>query len=393
MKTVVVGSGITGITTAYYLAKAGHNVVVLDQESYAGMRCSYSNGGQISVCNSDVWNTWQNVVKGFKWMLKRDAPLLIRPSLHIDKIIWLTKFLYNTAKNVYEQNTLKTIEMGLLARKLYQEIISEEQLEFDQRYSGILHIYKNQKYFDQAVNSIKLYNEHGCRREVYTLAQIKSLDSATSYMNNLIGGIFTMDDFTGDCHKFCYELRRILSLKYNVNFSFNENIISIQDLVGYDNIIICAGTGSVKLADSIGETLDIYPVKGYSITIHGNTESILPKVSLLDDEAKIVTSTLGNRLRVAGTAELNGINYDIRRDRIEPLLRWVHKNLPMVNTHDYNSYACLRPMTPDMLPITKRSDTQENVYYNTGHGHLGWTLAPYTAKYIVEQIGEVNGTN
>lgn len=393
MKTVVIGSGITGITTAYYLAKAGHNVVVLDQENYAGMRCSYSNGGQISVCNSDVWNTWQNVIKGVKWMFKKDAPLLIRPSLDPNKIIWLTKFLYNTAKNVYEKNTLKTIEMGLKSRQLYNQIALEENIDFDRKQNGILHIYKNLKYFDQAKKSISLYNYAGCERHVYNIAQIKSLDSATNYMNDLLGGIYTPSDFTGDCHKFCYELKKVLVEKYKVRFSFGENITNVFDLVGYDNIVICAGVDSVKLAKSIGEDLPIYPVKGYSITINGNNESLLPQISLLDDEAKIVTSTLGNRLRIAGTAELNGINYDIRKDRIQPLLRWVHKNLPMVNTHDYSPYACLRPMTPDMLPITKQSDTRSNVYYNTGHGHLGWTLAPHTAKYIVEKIGEVNGSN
>ena len=142
----------------------------------------------------------------------------------------------------------------------------------------------------------------------------------------------------------------------------------------------------VELAKQVGDTLDIYPVKGYSITINNVDPKYLPKLSLLDDQAKIVTSSLGNRFRVAGTAELNGENYDILRDRIEPLLNWVHTNFPDINTHDYTSWACLRPMTPNMMPITKRSDKNDKVYYNTGHGHLGWTLAPYTAKLISEQI-------
>jgi D-amino-acid dehydrogenase len=127
-------------------------------------------------------------------------------------------------------------------------------------------------------------------------------------------------------------------------------------------------------------------VKGYSITVNldESSQQHVPKVSLLDDQAKIVTSTLGNRFRVAGTAELAGENYDIRRDRIEPLLKWVRANFPNINTHDYGQWACLRPMTPNMMPITKRSDTHPHVYYNTGHGHLGWTLAPYTAKLITQ---------
>jgi D-amino-acid dehydrogenase len=136
-----------------------------------------------------------------------------------------------------------------------------------------------------------------------------------------------------------------------------------------------------------GDSIPIYPVKGYSITINVSEEDMqyVPQVSLLDDEAKIVTSTLGNRFRVAGTAELNGENYDIIRDRIEPLLNWVHVNFPKINTSDYSSWACLRPMTPNMMPIVKRSETS-GVYYNTGHGHLGWTLSPATAKQLVDLI-------
>jgi D-amino-acid dehydrogenase len=144
--------------------------------------------------------------------------------------------------------------------------------------------------------------------------------------------------------------------------------------------------GSRQLAKTAGDRLPIYPVKGYSITINNVDPKYLPRVSLLDDQAKIVTSTLGNRLRVAGTAELAGENYDIRRDRIEPLLEWVRTNFPQINTHDYSSWACLRPMTPNMMPIVRASHNEPGVYYNTGHGHLGWTLAPYTAKQIVEAI-------
>jgi D-amino-acid dehydrogenase len=386
MKVSVIGAGVTGITTAYYLAKAGYDVTVLDQEQYPAMRCSYANGGQVSVSNSEVWTTWSNIIKGVKWMFKKDAPLLIRPSLDWDKISWLTKFLYHTANNEYEKNTLETIRMGLEARKLYQEIVSEEKIDFDQKYAGILHVYKDEKYFEMAKQAQSIYGQTDCEWEILNLAQIKTLDSALNYMNDLVGGVYTKSDWTGDIHKFCYQLQIVLESKYNVKFSFAENIVDIDDLFAFDKVVICAGVDSVKLARTIGDILPIYPVKGYSITINGNSETLLPQVSLLDDQAKIVTSTLGNRLRIAGTAEFDGINYDIRRDRIVPLLNWVHRNLPMVNTNDYSSWACLRPMTPNMLPITKRSDKNNKVFYNTGHGHLGWTLAPYTAKLISEQI-------
>jgi D-amino-acid dehydrogenase len=146
---------------------------------------------------------------------------------------------------------------------------------------------------------------------------------------------------------------------------------------------------SEHFARSIGESLGIYPVKGYSVTINindGESHAAMPRTSLLDDQAKIVCANLGGRFRVAGTAEFAGENYDIRRDRVEPLLRWVHTNFPYIDASDYSSFACLRPMTPNMMPRVGRSQKKSNVYYNTGHGHLGWTLAPATALNITQEI-------
>jgi D-amino-acid dehydrogenase len=182
-------------------------------------------------------------------------------------------------------------------------------------------------------------------------------------------------------------LSKVLEKEYDVMFHYNCKPATLNYLLtDYDAIVIAAGVGSEKLANSIGDSLGIYPVKGYSITINNVDPKYLPRVSLLDDEAKIVTSSLGNRFRVAGTAELTGENYDIRRDRIQPLLDWVHKNFPNINTRDYTQWACLRPMTPNMMPIVKQSKRNDKVFYHAGHGHLGWTLSPATAKQVVELI-------
>ena len=382
----VIGAGITGITTEYYLAKQGYSVVVFEQEPHAAMRTSFANGGQVSVSNSEVWTTWGNVKKGIKWMFKKDAPLLIRPRLDWAQWKWMAKFLYNTAMGVYEKNTAKTIRMGLSARELYEHIQQEEGIEFDASKCGILHYYKDEQYFDAAKKAKQIYNDNGLDWNILSSTQAYSMDPALSDVPSMIGGAWTKTDWTGDIHKFCYELANVLQNKYGVKFLYNRKIKHLEEVSYYDAIVICNGVGSVQLAKTVGDIIDIYPVKGYSITINNVDPKFLPKVSLLDDQAKIVTSTLGNRFRVAGTAELAGENYDIRRDRIEPLLKWVHTNFPNINTHEYTSWACLRPMTPDMMPITKRSDKNSKVFYNTGHGHLGWTLAPYTAKLISEQI-------
>lgn len=387
-KTVaVIGAGITGITTAYYLAKKGYQVTVYEQERYPAMRTSYANGGQVSVSNSEVWTTWSNVKKGIKWLFKKDAPLLIRPRLDYKQWKWIAKFLYNTASNKYKENTEKTIHMGLQARELYKEIREDEGIYFDYKASGILHFYKDEKYFAAAKQAKEIYNDNGVEWDILAARQVQSLDPALSHIDSVIGGAWTKSDFTGDIHRFCYEMEQVLKNKYGVIFYYNCKSVSLGSISDeYDAVVVSAGVGSEQLANSIGDSLDIYPVKGYSITINNVDPKYLPNVSLLDDQAKIVTASLGNRFRVAGTAELAGENYDIRHDRIKPLLDWVHTNFPNINTHDYSSWACLRPMTPNMMPITKRSDKNSKVYYNTGHGHLGWTLAPYTAKLISEQV-------
>ena len=382
----VIGAGITGITTAYYLARAGHQVTVYEQEPYPAMRTSFANGGQISVSNSEVWTTWSNVWKGFKWIFKKDAPLLIRPGLDWAQWRWMSKFLYYTARGVYKENTVKTVRMGLESRRLYDEICQEEELDFDHSYCGIMHFYKDQTYWETAQQATKLYQANGLTRKEIDPANVSLHDPALKHVDGIVGATMTNSDWTGDIHKFCYRLADVLNKKYHVLFYYNNAMTIKQALLDYDAVVVAAGVGSEKLARSVGDNLGIYPVKGYSITINNVDPKHLPQVSLLDDQAKIVTATLGNRFRVAGTAELAGENYDIRHDRIKPLLDWVHLNFPNINTHDYSSWACLRPMTPNMMPVVKRSDKNVKVYYNTGHGHLGWTLAPYTAKFISKQI-------
>lgn len=376
----VIGAGITGLLTAYDLAKRGYSVTVFEKNRYPAQECSYANGGQISVSNSEVWTTWNNVKKGAMWIFKKDAPLYIRFTPEWKKIKWLIKFLYNTLIGSYTRNTIKTIKLGLLSRYLYENIITEENIKFDRRRSGILHFYKDKKYYADAVKVQSLYESNGCEWKL--IDDMNKIDSALCDIQNVIGAAWTADDWTGDINKFCVQLSSVLNLKYGVRFVYNSKI---DIIVGSTPVVICAGIGSVNLAKSIGDNLPIYPVKGYSITINDCIPGTLPLVSLLDDQAKIVTSTLGNRFRVAGTAELAGENYDITRARIEPLLDWVKDNFPNIDCSNYSQWACLRPMTPDMLPIVRQSKKIPNIFYNTGHGHLGWTLAPATAK----QIGDI----
>ena len=387
-KIVVVGAGISGLLAAYYLVKAGHKVTVYEQERYPAMRTSFANGGQVSVSNSEVWTTWGNVFKGIKWMFSKDAPLLIRPTFEWAKIRWMTKFMWNTVTARYAKNTADTIQLGMRSRELYKHIIAEEGLEFDQSFNGILHFYKDANYLANARSVKDLYEANGCQWDMLDPHQVHLAEPSLRNDGSVLGGAWTEDDWMGDIHKFCTELTTVLKNKYGVKFSFGNTILDAKNLDYYDATVISSGVGSTALAKTVGDTIDVYPVKGYSITINLDDESFkhTPKTSLLDDEAKIVTSTLGRRFRVAGTAELTGENYDIRRDRIEPLLEWVHTNFPKINTHDYTQWACLRPMAPDMMPIVKQSKKNPKVFYHTGHGLLGWTLSPATAEQLTKLI-------
>jgi len=384
----VIGAGIAGITAAYYLVKKGFDVTVFDKESYPAMACSYANGGQVSVSNSQTWNTWSSVLKGLKWLGRKDAPLLIRPSLDWDKAKWLARFLYHTASNEWARNTADTIRMGIEARHLYNQLEQDEGIQYDRLNKGILHVYKNKKYFEEALLLKELYEGNGCEWQFVDSDKLLDIEPNLDYAKDLIGGIYTPSDWTGDIHKFCTGMYEVLKTKYNVRFFFNKPINHIDGLA-YHYIVIANGSDARHLSKVIGDRLPIYPVKGYSITINlDNSKSSIhaPNVSLLDDEAKIVSSRFSNSLRVAGTAEITGDNWDIRKDRIQPLLNWVKDNFPLVDTRDYKSWACLRPMTPNMMPIVRQSIKEPNVFYHVGHGHLGWTLAPYTAKRLVDQI-------
>lgn len=387
MKVAVVGAGIAGVTAAYFLAKKGYEVTVFEKERYPAMRTSYANGGQISVSNSEVWTTWKNVKKGIKWMFTKDAPLLIKPSLEWRKIKWMSKFLWHTVRQDYVRNTAETIQLGIKSRELLRNITEEEGLKFDQSDCGILHFYKDQSYFNDAVTVKELYNANGCEWDIVDSDQIRKIESNLDN-KDILGGSWTPSDWTGDIHKFCRELVEVMEKKYKVKFYYGFDIKHIEEISYFDKIVIANGVDCYHLAKTVGDTLPVYPVKGYSITVNLDKESakFAPTTSLLDDQAKIVTARLGSRLRVAGTAELTGENWDIRKDRIEPLIRWVNINFPKIDTSDYVSWACLRPMTPNMMPIVRQSKKNPKVFYHVGHGHLGWTLAAATAEKLTNML-------
>ncbi len=406
---VVIGAGITGVTSAYELIKLGYEVTVIDRHLFPAMETSFANGGQLSACNAEVWNQKATVLKGIKWMSKKDAPLLLNPSFSVHKYRWLIEFLTHI-KN-YKANTIETVRLALLARQRLFEVAEKESLSFDLEKRGILHMYHTREDYEIAKKVNDVLVEGKLERNAITPEEMKAIEPTLT--GDYFGGYYTAGDATGDIHKYSVGLAE-RTQRYGAKYCFGLDVVDIkftQDKaiihcknstenvnptadgiteVIADLVLVCGGVGSYQLADMLGDSVNVYPVKGYSITVQLKDERSVnnaPWVSLLDESAKIVTSRLGaDRLRVAGTAEFNGYNRDIRADRIQPLINWVNQNFD-ISTEHVVPWAGLRPMMPNMLPVVKQGK-HPRVFYNTGHGHLGWTLSAATAVLISQEIAQ-----
>ena len=382
MKIAVIGAGITGVTTTYFLTKKGFKVDLIESRRYPAMATSYANGGQLSASNSEAWNSWSNTLYGIKSIFSNNSSLILNPKPTLSKITWLIKFI--SAIKHKNKITQQICKMAIDSVNLYEQIAKKEKIKFDLYDRGILHFYFNKKQTEHALDVNKLYKNAGLKRIRITHDELYTLEP--SLIGKKFNSIFfTKSDKSGDIHSFCNNLVTKLLNENKVKLINKEVTDLRKELKEYDRIFLCAGVGSKKLAKGIGEFLNIYPVKGYSITVN-NPGVNAPNVSLLDDEKKIVCSRLGEkRLRIAGLAELNGYNLDIIQKRIRPLISWCNQMFPDINTKDIKPWAGLRPMTPNMLPIFKKS-IEKRIWINTGHGHLGWTLSAYTANSLVNSF-------
>lgn len=397
MKSIaIIGGGITGVTTAYALAKRGFAVTLFERHRYAAMETSFANGGQLSASNAEVWNNGATIFKGLKWMLKNDAPLLVNPAPTWHKLSWFAEFI--AAMPHYERNTIETARLAVAAREHLFAWAAEEGIDFDHKREGILHIYRDKKGFDHAGKVSSMLAKGGLPRRAVTPAEMKAIEPTLA--GTYYGGYFTESDSTGDIHKFTHGLS-LAAARLGVHTLYEQDVSHVstngqqavitvgegaaQTVHTFDGVVVCAGVASRHFAAQLGDRVNIYPVKGYSITVNLRDEASqagAPNVSLLDDETKLVTSRLGvDRFRVAGTAEFNGIDRDIRDDRIQPLIKWVAQCFPNINTRSVVPWAGLRPMMPNMMPRVGKG-VAPNVFYNTGHGHLGWTLSAITADMV-----------
>lgn len=396
----VIGGGITGITSAYALSRRGFEVTLFERHRYAAMETSFANGGQLSASNAEVWTHASTLLKGMRWMLRKDAPLLISPLPSWHKVTWFAEFIGSIPR--YQENTVATARLAIAAREHMYSWAEEEGIDFDLRREGILHIYRDKKSFDHAHRVSRLLASGGLPRRPVTPSEMRHIEP--TLVGDYYGGYFTESDATGDIHKFTSGLADAIERR-GVRCVFATVVDDVRsdgsrvlvrtagtqgrDVQQFDAVVICAGVSSRELAARLGDRVNIYPVKGYSITVNlvdEVSQRAAPTVSLLDDATKIVTSRLGSdRFRVAGTAEFSGANKDIRAERIAPLVNWVRECFPEVSTRQVVPWAGLRPMTPSMMPRVGRG-RKANVFYNTGHGHLGWTLSAATAEILCDAL-------
>lgn len=401
-RVAVIGAGITGTITAYQLLKRGHQVTLFEKHPYAAMETSFANGGQLSASNSEVWNSWGTVLKGCKWLFKPGAPLLVNPKPSWHKLCWMAQFIAAIPR--YEENTISTVRLAIAAREHLLQMAKDEDIHFNCQHRGILHFYKTKGEFNAATRVTKLLAKGGLERRAVAPSEMKAIEPALN--GDFYGGYYTESDFTGDIHRFTNGLAQACVQK-GCDFRFNTSVndlratskevvvVSDQEEGGgpvadrFDSVVVCSGVASKQFAECLGDKVNIYPVKGYSITVNLDDQkdkSAAPWTSLLDDNAKIVTSRLGkNRFRVAGTAEFNGTNKDIRWSRIEPLIGWCRDHFPGMSTRSVVPWAGLRPMMPNMMPKIGAGNNPR-VFYNTGHGHLGWTLSAATGTAVASMV-------
>jgi len=403
MKSIaVIGGGVTGVTTAYALARRGMAVTLFERHRYAAMETSFANGGQLSASHAEAWNSWGTVRKGLQWMLRGDAPLLVNPRPSWHKLSWFAEFLAAIPR--YETNTVTMTRLAIAAREHLFGWAREEGIDFDARQEGILHVYRDKAGFDHAAQVSDLLAQGGLQRRAVTPQEMRAIEPALA--GQFYGGFFTESDSTGDIHQFTVGLARAAQAR-GVQIVYGAEVRRLQagddgarvsfmrdgadEQQSFDALVVCAGTASRELAAMLGDRVNVYPVKGYSITVlldDASSRAAAPTASLVDDATKLVSSRLGdNRFRVAGTAEFNGFDRDIRADRIAPLVKWVEQCFPGVSTRQVVPWAGLRPMMPDLVPRVGPGK-RPGVFYNTGHGHLGWTMSAATAEIVAQQVQE-----
>lgn len=399
---VVLGAGVVGVNTAYWLARAGREVTVVDREPIAANATSFANGGQISVCHAEPWATPAAPLQVLKWLVDPEAPLLFRPRLDQYQWRWLAQWLYECLPGRCRRNTEQIVKLALYSRQCLQQVREEHNLEYQQRTEGILHFYRTRKAFEAAKPVSAMMRELGCDRQVVSTEQVLEIEPALAAIaDEIVGGTYTAEDESGNAHLYTRELQKVCE-QSGVEFRFETEVVGLEQNRGQvevlvrsgtqqqtlrpRQVVVCLGPWSAALLRSVGVSINVYPAKGYSITVPLQYPERAPTTSLTDDEYKLVISRLGNELRVAGTAELSAYSTDINEQRCQAILNRTRHFFPDIGGYeDTRFWAGMRPSTPSNVPYIGPTSIS-NLWLNTGHGTLGWTMGCGSGRMLADQL-------
>lgn len=411
MRVLVLGAGVIGVTTAWYLHRAGVEVTVVDRQPAAGLETSFANGGQISVSHPEPWANPHAPANILRWLGRSDAPLKFRLRADPDQWRWALRFLLECLPARSTRNTAATAALAISSRAELLALSAELELAYQQRQHGILHLFASAPALLAAATrcealqrlgiTTRLLDGEGCRRLEPALAERRL---------PLVGGIHAAEDLSGNARVFTQQLAARLQTE-GVEFRFSTEISRlvragsaaegpIDHLQGRskgekvelraDGYVLCAASESGRLLNALGMRSLIYPLKGYSLTLPLRDPARGVQCSLTDEARRIVCSRLGDSVRIAGTAELNGFDTGLRAERLAPLRWWAEQNFPdQLELDQAEPWTGLRPARPDNLALIGRGPAP-NLWLNTGHGSLGWTLACGSALALRQlMLGEV----
>jgi len=392
---------LIGVASAWFLATDGHEVIVVERQPGPARETSCANGGQISTSHAEPWANPAAPLKALRWLGRADAPLLWRLRADVAQWAWGLRFLRECTPARTRANIRAILALALDSRARLKALRRELALDYDCLERGILHYYTDPAEFAHAIPQAALMRELGCERVVKTTEECVVIEPALAHAAMpIVGGTWTADDESGDAQRFVVALAERCAAR-GVRFRYDCAVAGVEAIGGgfaavrladgerldADACVVAAGSYSPLLLRPLGIRLPVYPAKGYSITIPLAADSPAPSVSLTDDGAKLVYSRLGQRLRVAGTAEFAGYDTRIDAGRISPLLRRVRQIFPRLDIADeaVERWAGLRPATPSNVPLIGLAGIR-NLYVNTGHGTLGWTLAVGSGRLLADLV-------
>jgi len=400
MKISVLGSGVIGVTSAYYLAKAGHEVTVIDRQPASALETSFANAGEISPGYAAPWASPGIPQKAMKWLFMRHTPLILRPAPDLEMLGWMVSMLRNCTEKRYAINKARMVRLAEFSRDRLIDLREEIGIQYDQRMQGTLQVFRTQKQLDGIGKDVEVLKTGGVPFEILDRAGCVTHEPGLGAVaERIVGGLRLPNDETGDCFKFTTKLATqcaSMGVKFlyqtridglNVQGDRVSGVATARGTMCADAFVLALGSYSARLLRPMGLRLPVYPVKGYSITIPIVDPSRAPKSTLMDETYKVAITRLGHHIRVGGMAEFSGFNDRLPQKRRDTLEHSVNSLFPGAGDLRGGSFwSGLRPMTPDGTPVVGPTRI-ENLFLNTGHGTLGWTMACGSAHILADMIG------